>query len=235
VCGDFRSTRSAIASSTLSSSDPLTVCASRGSASEHRVPARRLVQTGEQLRPSAQNRSANPGSSWRPHCFQAKPQAPSTLAEPVVDLGREGQRDQPGWKRDRVALQTVRLALAVPALVGSTQRNTGGLVEADPAGELRRQRRVSEQEPANLLDPAHGKRGDPACPRKPAATGARHPQHTQDRLGARLVPVRFQGDVVAEPLRLLVGVGVAVDVPQEARVVGCDQLRLVDADAVCKS
>jgi hypothetical protein len=65
--------------------------------------------------------------------------------------------------------------------------------------------------------------------------GADHPDH-RERVAqaAELVVVlaRLQRDVVAEPLRLLVGVGVAADVEQQRRVVDDRPLLLADAGAL---
>ena len=56
--------------------------------------------------------------------------------------------------------------------------------------------------------------------------------HRSDAAEVVVVLSRLEGDVVAEPLRLLVGVRVAADVDEQRRVVDRRTLRLVETEPV---
>ena len=138
-----------------------------------------------------------------------------------------------GGERDVVALELARPAAPVPALVRGAEASSdlvgqrellghrardGGVVgdhvvDLAVAGE-----RELEPEPEAMqrwvtrAEATHARRGHPQAP--------------------RLVVVldRLQRDVVAEPLGLLVGVGVAADVDEQRRVVDDGALLLVEPE-----
>ena len=233
VCGAFTSTRSAIASRTSSSSAPLTIRERRGSASRTRSQLDASPRPSRSSSALRQNASTSAGSSCLPALLARELAGGASPAEPVVDLGRRGQRDQARRQRDRIPFEPVRLDPCRPSARRSLERNAGRRVEPDPAaGNCRRQRRVGEQECADLLHPTHGERRDHPRARETTVSRADQAQHPGYRLDPALEAVRLESDVVAEPLRLLVRVRVAVDMPEQPRVVGRNDVRLACPDPV---
>ncbi len=140
-----------------------------------------------------------------------------------------------GRERDSRALELARPAASVPALVrGADSRNN--LVRQ---GELLRHGSrdgcVVRDHPVDLAVPGERKlepesksvqRRVPGTEEAHSRSG--HPQTP----GFVLVLDRLQGDVVAEPLGLLVSIGVAADVDQQGGVVDGRALLFVEPDSL---
>ena len=227
----MRSTKFAIATSAASKRSPESTTASAGSASitasqvpiESRSPkissalgAHQRRQRGIELLAAALPRHR--GRRLDP-------------ADAVRDLDELGDLRDPRRQRDVVALQAARPAAPVPLLVGGAQRrrctapgspscSRAGrassacwaiiVVHLAVAGESRTSSPTRKRCSGGLPAPSR---------RRPAAVGAQARQLV-------VVLARLQRDVVAEPLRLLVGVGVAADVDEQRRVVD-DRPRLL--------
>ena len=235
VYGDLRSTKSASASSAWSKAAPERVTRSAGSASITAFQVRPGVEPAEDLvRSGAEGRrqrrvelQAGAAFGQRDGCFDP--------AEPVRDLDELRELGQTRRDRDAVAGETAGPAFAVPLLVRGADRLLHLLRQAEPLRQGPRDRRVPGDHPVEIV--AAGDRElEPhpdAVQRRVAAPDQRH--HRGDRAHAPKVAVVLGGlerDVVAEPLRLLVRVGVAADVDEQRRVVDGGALGLLEPDPV---
>jgi hypothetical protein len=135
---------------------------------------------------------------------------------------------QPRGQADLLPAQVIGIALAVPLLIGLPDRDADRVVQPDPPGELGAQRGVRRHENGHLPWRGHREGGQPPGAGHAAAVRADPPPHQGDHPRRahveQLVPVALHADVVAEPLRLLSRIGVAVDVHHQAEVVGGLQL-----------
>jgi hypothetical protein len=122
-----RSTRSGVASKTRSGG-------SRRATSWSAFFRRRFFQNPHSLA-STSNTPTSAGSNQRPLRTDATSSAPAVGAE--RDLDRQGEAADPGEGRDRLALQAVGVALAVPVLVQGAYRPRRLLREAHEARDLR--------------------------------------------------------------------------------------------------
>ena len=150
-------------------------------------------------------------------------------ADPVGDLHVLRQLREPRGDRHGVPPELAGPAPAVPLLIGGSD----GLLHRDGQSELRRQgpgqRRVLLDHPVQLAEP--GQRELQAHPetvqrRVALADPAQGRGRRGDAPGLVLVFERLDPDVVTEPLRLLVSIGMTAHVDQQRRVVD-DRPRLV--------
>jgi hypothetical protein len=153
----------------------------------------------------------------------------------VRDLDELGNMRETGGERDPRALELAPPAASVPALVRSAE----GRDDLVRQGELLRHglgdRGVVGDHAVHLAvpgerefepEPKSVQRWVPGA-EEPYSRGS-HPQTP----GLVVVFDRLQGDVVAELLRLLVGVGVATDVDQQRGVVDDRALLFVESDSL---
>ena len=132
VYGDFTSVKSAIASSAVSNSGPVSRLPLGRLGADDRVPAAGLVQTRE-------HRCGLPGEDVHDLRVELRP-APLPghrdgrlgAARPVEDLHHVGQRDQPGGEQDLLSPGALGDALAVPALEGLLDAVPDPLGQAQP-------------------------------------------------------------------------------------------------------
>ena len=153
--------------------------------------------------------------------------------ESVRDLDVLGHVRDPRGERDVVSLELAGPATAVPALVRSADRLDDLVRERELLRHRAGDRGVVGDHPVDLAVPREREREAEPEPVQRRAPGPelphsrrRHPQ------APRLVVVldRLEGDVVAEPLGLLVGVRVAADVDEQRRVVDDRPLLLVEPE-----
>ena len=217
------STRSAIASSTRSSSAPWTRRPRAGSASRTASQSAASSSPSRSSSAFAQKRSASPASSCPPACLRTTRRADSQAVPAAEHLGRAGDLHEPGRQADLLAAQVARAALAVPLLVRLPHRGLHRLAEPDLPDELRPERRVRRQELVQAPRERHREVGDPPGPLRRRPERADAPHEERDRLRRahveHLEALALERDVVAEPGRLLRRVGVAVGVHQQAEVV----------------
>ena len=223
------STRSPIASSATSSSSPLTTLSSPGSAS---ITSPQLVPSSRPSSISAacsQSVPASCGSNSAPLLRSRDFSCRRHSMPLVVDLDDIGEAHDPGRERDALALDSVRDAPAVPALVRLPQRVAHRGREPDAGRELSLKRGMRGEPVVHLRPATKGERRDPARTSQAGLTRTQPPQHDQvppERLRISGIGAGLHADVVAEPHRLLVRVGMAVDTVQQARVVGRDPVVL---------
>src|SRR5262249_11982396 len=155
--------------------------------------------------------------------------------EAVCDLDELRELRHSGRNRDAIARQAAGPALAVPLLVRGPDRLLHAGRQAEPLGQRPRHGRMPGNHPVEIAPAGDGEL-EPhpeAVQRRVAAADAT--QHRGRRPHAPKVPVelgRLERNVVAEPLRLLVRVGVTADADQQRGVVDGRALLLVEPDAV---
>ena len=195
---------------------------------EHGVPVGGLVEAVQQLRRVGAEQVHDRRVELGPAVPAGDRHRGPGAVPPADDLDRPGQMHQPRWEADLLPPQVIGIALAVPLLIPLPDRDADRLVQADLLSELGAQRRVRRHENGHLPGRGHREGGQPPGAGQAAAVRADPPPHQGDHpRGAhveQLVPVALHADVVAEPLRLLGRVGMAVDVHHQAEVIGGLQL-----------
>ena len=160
----------------------------------------------------------------------------ATTAE---DLERAGELDEAGRQADLGAAELVRLALAVPLLVRLTDGGGDRRAKTDLLGELAAQRGVRRQERDHRRPARHRKDRHALGPLRGPTMGSEPADEERDRLGRvhaeHLEAVALESDVVAEPLGLLRGVGVAIRVHHQAQVIGRLPLAVIGTDQFSQS
>lgn len=125
------------------------------------------------------------------------------------------------------------IAFAVPLLVPLPNRHADPFGQTDPFGELRSQPGVRRREREDFPQPHHGKRRQSLDSRDTATVRADQPQDEGDRPRGvhveRLEHVSLAADVVAKPLCLLGGIGMAVDIHHQPEVIRSFQLAVAGA------
>ena len=145
----------------------------------------------------------------------------------LSDLG-QSRRDGDG-----VAPKVPGPALAVPLLVGGTDRLLHRLGQTELLGEPARQGRVLGDHVAQVAMTRDGELDADAEAVQRWVPAAQQPHHGEGPTQAPelvVVLVGLERDVVAEPLRLLVGVGVTANVDQQGRVVDDRSLILAEPE-----
>ena len=189
---------------------------------DHDPPGRGRLQAAEYLlRPGAQQRG-----QVRVKLLARSPAGhrggPGHAADPVRHLHELGELGDPGRDRDRAALQRARPAVPVPLLVRRADPGADGAGQLELLGQRPRQLGVLGDHPAQLAMPGEGElQPDPEPVQRRVARpdqphGRQHAAHAAELMG---VLAGLERDVVAEPLRLLVRVGVTAHVDQQGRVV----------------
>ena len=156
-------------------------------------------------------------------------------ADAVCDLDELRQLGEPRRQRHRLALAVARPSSAVPLLVRRVDR----LAHRLPQAELLRQQpgngRVVGEHVVGRVAPRQRKLEPEAEAVERRVAGA-EPAHRRgghtEASGLVVVLDGLDGDVVAEPLRLLVGVRVTADVDQQRRVVDVGTRLVVEPDSL---
>ena len=156
--------------------------------------------------------------------------AASVPPDAVRDLDELGQLRDPRRDRDTVARQLPRPALPVPLLVGAPTASSTASGNPSCAASVRASAACCAIIPSRSRWPENAN----SSPTRNRCSGglpaADQPQRRGRAAHAALLVVvlgRLQRDVVAEPLRLLMRVGVAADVDQQRRVVDAAALLVV--------
>ena len=156
-------------------------------------------------------------------------------SEPVRDLDELRQLREPGGDRHLLAFQLARPPFPVPLLVGAAEGLDHLIGEPELLRESPRQRGVLVDHPVDLaVAGEHELEADTEAVEWRVA-GADQPHRGRRRPDAPelvVVLAGLQRDVVAEPLRLLVRVGVAGDVDEQSRVVDDCAGVLVEPDSL---
>ena len=182
----------------------------------------------------AQSTAASVGSNCDPARFSAR-----SMAAPVPPMRWATSTNSPIMRQPRrdgngLAFEVPGPALAVPLLVGGADRLLDTDRQSELLGQSPGQRRVLLDHPVEVAVPGDGElHADPEAVQRWVAAPQQPQGRQRSAQGPKLVVVLagLQGDVVAEPLGLLVGVGVAAHVDQQGRVVDDRALLLVEADA----
>ena len=165
--------------------------------------------------------------------------APGQVEGAVDPVGAVGHLEElrelgdPGGDRDPVSGEAVGDASSVPPLVGLGEGIEDVPGQAELLAQRPRQLGVPRDHAVELLAAREGEVEADADPVQGRSARPEQPQHGQPVGGAELlgsVLGRLESDVVAEPARLLVRVGVAAHVHQERRVVDRRPAALVEAD-----
>ena len=188
---------------------------------DDRVPRRNVLEAREQAVVFDQS-----GKRWVELVARAPPsELPGRLdaAGPVGDLDVFGELGHARGVRDRAATLASRPALAVPLLIRGAERVDHLCGQPELGGQRARHLCVVIEHAIDLAAARDGELEPRPEALQRRSAGAEEPQHGES---AAVVLARFQRDVVAEPLRLLVGVGVTADVDEQRRVVDRDALLL---------
>ena len=221
--GDLRSTKPAMASAPASSSrrqDP-----QRGFRVEDRLPRADLVETMEDFSASAWTTATRFGSNWvaepcsrrlrrRRRCRGrgGRPRRTRRAGSPAPPAESASPRVRPASPCRPSARTSCRARPGRPA--AGRARQPSERASAGVLGDHASTSLVTAETANSNADPE---------PMQRRGTRAEHPQHPRpSRTACGCVGVlgRLERDVVAEPLDLLVGVGVAADVDQQRAVVG---------------
>ncbi len=155
--------------------------------------------------------------------------------EAVRDLDVLGHVRDACGEGDVVSLELAGPATAVPALVRSADRLDDVVRERELLCHRAGDRRVVGDHAVDLAVPREREREAEPEPVQRRAPGPELPHSRRRHSQAPRVVVvldRLEGDVVAEPLGLLVGVGVAAHVDEEGGVVDDRALLLVEPEAL---
>jgi hypothetical protein len=151
----------------------------------------------------------------------------------VCDLGELGQLRDARRDRDLLALELARPAAPVPLLVRPAQGGADLVGKPELLGQRASHGGVARHDVVHLPVTGEGELQADAKAVQRRVAGSDEP-HARRRHAhaAQLVAVLdgLQRDVVAEPLRLLVRVGMAPDVDEQGRVVDDRPLGLVEPD-----
>jgi hypothetical protein len=189
---------------------------------DHGPPGRDRLQAGEDLfsvraQQRGQRRVELPA---RPPAGQRG--GPGHAADPVRHLHELRELGDPGRDRDRAGLQRARPAAPVPLLVRSADALAHRARQLELLGQRPGQPGVLRDHPVQLAMPGEGELEPDPEPVQRRVARADQPHGGQRAAhAAQLVRVLagLERDVVAEPFRLLVCVGVTAHVDQQGGVV----------------
>ena len=193
-----------------------------GFRSDDRVPGTDLVEPTEDLRGVPAEELRELGVELPTGTVAREGDSASHTAEPVRHLDVLRQLTDPRRLRDQLALQPAGPAASVPAFVRRNDRTLHLGAEPEPGREATSQVGVPLDHRVDLAMAAEGERQPDAKPVQGRVPGTDGPQLGDHPVEApEVVPVlaRLQRDVVAEPLRLLVGVDMAAHVDEQGAVV----------------
>ena len=174
------------------------------------------------ISPSAHTSSASAGIELRAGPTARERRGRIGAADTVGDLDELRQLRQPCRHRHRLALGLAGPAVAVPLLVGPSEGGPHRIRQSELLGQQSRHRGVLGDHAVQLVPAGeHELEADPEAVQGRVARAQQPQRRGRPAQAPELMVVlaRLEGDVVAEPLRLLVGVGVAADVDQEGGVV----------------
>jgi hypothetical protein len=159
-------------------------------------------------------------------------------AGPVVHTEDVRQRHQARRDEDGVACELLGLALAVPTLEGLVDAGAHILVEPEARGEVVGGVPVVLQHDRGVAMAFDDEAEPDAGPlqERPAGAQMRHDEAgRRETDGVDQSHVPLQCLIVAEPLRLLVGVDVAAQPRHERGVIQRPPLRLVESDTLAEA
>ena len=176
------------------------------------------------------------GSNWLAGALAGQGDGRVDAADAVGHLDVLGELGDPRGHRDLLRRPAAGPAATVPALVGRRDGLRDRVVETELLGQSASGRGVALDHVVDLAVPAEGELQADAEPVQRRVARADEPQHAgHDAAQAAAVVVVLGGlecDVVAEPLGLLVRVGVTADVHQQRGVVQRRPLLVVETEPV---
>ena len=152
---------------------------------------------------------------------------------PVGDLEELRELRDAGREGDRAAPHTLRPSPSVPHLVGGVERAHDRIRQDELLGQRSGHRRVLGDHAVDLAVSRDGELEADPEPMQGRLARAELPEpgsHPADAGELVVVLGRLERDVVAEPFRLLVRVGMAADADEERRVVDDRSFVLVQPD-----
>jgi len=197
-----------------------------------RVPFAEIVQDRRRV---AGEDSGDLGIELRPGAAAGQVGRGVDTPDAVSDFDVLRELGDPGRHRDLFARRPARPAAPVPPLVGGADRllDRGG--HAQVGGQGLCHLRVVGDHAVHLLVAADRELEAHPDPVQRLAAASQQPQHRAEADEAALVVgelVGLHGDVVAEPLGLLVRIGVTSDAHQQSGVVERGPLGLIEAEPV---
>jgi hypothetical protein len=163
---------------------------------------------------------------WRARLF-------ADAAGAICDLDELGELGDPRWERYVCALELARPPAPVPGLVRGAERVEHLVLQSELFSQRPGHRCMLGDHLGNLAVAGEGELERDPEPVRPRVAGPQPPHPGSGRAEAAelvIVLTGFQRDVVAEPLRLLMGVGMAPDADEQRRVVHVRAPLLIEPD-----
>ena len=176
--------------------------------------------------------AANSGSNWEPARCLCQSDRSSDATDAVGHLGELSDLGQSRRDGDGIAPKVPGPALAVPLLIGCTDCFLHRLGQTELLGKPARQGRMLGDHVAHVAMTRDGELDADAEAMQRWVPAAQQPHHGQGptQAPARVVLVGLERDVVAEPLGLLVRVGMTAHVDHEGGVVDDGSLVLAQPE-----
>ena len=202
---------------------------------DDRVPGDDRVEPSEDLVGLRAEQVRQPGIELAPAALAGQGCGRGDAADAVGDLDELGQLRDPRRDRHLLALQLARPSAPVPLLVRAAERGADLVRQPELLGQRARHRSVAAHDVAHLAVTGEGEFQPDAEAVKGRVARTHEPHARRCRAHAAQLVAVLDGlhrDVVAEPLRLLVRVGVAAHVDQQGRVVDDRPFLLVEPAAL---
>ncbi len=205
-----------------------------GLGSDDRIPGLGRLEVGEDHVRLVAQKGGEVRVELRPRPLAGELHGGVESTHPLRHLRVLGDLGDPGGQRDIGPLQVARPAATVPALIRSTHRLLDRIGQTELMSQRARQGRVTGDHAVEIPVTRHGElEADPEPVQRRVARADK--AHGRGRAGhaALLVVVlaRLERNVVAEPLGLLVRVGMAADVDEQRGVVDDEALIVVQPNA----
>ena len=230
--GDLMSTKSAIASSALSSASGGSGWGQAGLGVDHSPPAGGQVQILEQHRRLSRDEIGQRGVELGTAALAGNAHRPVITRGAVIDLDHVGQGNDPGRQQQVLALRAVRAPFPVPALEGLADRVADLLAQSQAPRERVSGVPVVGKHAVDVTVTARHKTHPHPRPREQRATRAQMARHVLQRRGPGGVDepeVALKSEVITEPLRLLIGVDMAAHPDNQRGVIKTRTGSLVEA------
>ena len=197
--------------------------------SQHGVPAGRSIEVAEEHRRLVAEDVHQRGIELGAGSFPRHRDGGVDAIGAVVDLDHVGQRHEARREQDLVLLQAERRVLAVPSLEGLLERPAHLVAEAEARSQGIGGQPVVLEHHHGVAHAASEKADTRSHPLQQGSAGPDGVHHLRKARAIDEPGVVLEGDVVAEPLGLLVGVDVTPHPRQQPAVVDDTPLGLVQA------